>query len=313
MTTARVLLAFLAALILAAFAAPPASAQGTLTGDIPPAGGVVPVQWSGGSIDALRAAAEAAGCDLSAVLLPIGGSSVVYAVGAPAFVNAEWSTQVGPAIEATPLSIVCATPGLESCRQAFSGIFDYVVPGPEVEDPRVFAETSWEALDLVLESLGDLPDGMFVEADVSDSGVVWELVAHHGGAVAGRLTTVRDDFGWWLDGGVWCFYPVPDDDDDPVVDNSGFCDGDGPVPELTIPRGTLPANGFAFVRTESALTVDDFGRALRALNLRVASVFHDGRQVFFVCRSPSAVNKPFHALFPDGLPPGQILTVRIED
>ncbi len=321
MSTMRWLLALSAVLILSIFAAQPVSAQGTLTGDIPPDGGVVPVEWSGGSIDALRAAAEDGGCDLSAVLLAVGGGSVAYIVGAPAFVNAEWSTQVGPEIEATPLVIVCSTPGLESghelCLPNGGGVYDYIVPGPEVENPWIFADTPWEALEKQIQFLagfpdnGGLPAGTLVEADVSASRSTWELLAHHGGAVVGRFNIVGDRYGWRLSSAVWCFYPTQSDD--PVVDRPDDCEPGGPMTALTILDGTLPAAGFAFVRADSALSIADLGRALKALDVRIASLFLDGQEVSFICHAPSAVNQHFFALFPDGLPAGQILTVRIED
>lgn len=311
MGTTRWLLALSAVLILSIFAAQSVSAQGTLTGDIPPDGGVVPVEWSGGSIDALRAAAEDAGCDLSAVLLDVGGTSLTYVVGAPGFVNAEWSTQVGPEIEATPLFIVCDTPGLESesCVRAFTDVNGRIYGAPGFE-------TSREALQGRIQGSRALPEGTFVQTDVSDEAVVWELIAHHGGAVVGRFNTVRDDFGWWPGRGVWYFFRF----DGIVVDHAGGqdfridrCADSGPVPELTIIGGTLPVSGFAVVRTDSALTVDDLGRALKALNVRMASVFRDGLQVAFTCDSRNILNRAFRELFADGLPPGQILTVRIED
>lgn len=321
MSTARWLLALSAVLIFAIFAAQSVSAQGTLTGDIPPDGGVVPVEWSGGSIDALRAAAEDAGCDLSAVLLDVGGTSLTYVVGAPGFVNAEWWAATGPEIEATPLVIVCDTPGLESghemCLPNGGGVYDYVVPGPDVENPWVFADSPWEALDEQIQFLagfpnnGGLPDGTLVEADVSDSRVTWELLARHGGAVVGRFNVVGDRYGWRLSSAVWCVYPTQSDD--PVVDRPDDCELGGPMTALTILDGTLPASGFAFVRADGALSIADLGRALKALDIRVASLFLDGQEVFFICHAPSAVNKHFLALFPDGFPAGQILTVRIED
>jgi len=311
MSTARWLLALSAVLIHSIFAAQSVSAQGTLTGDIPPDGGVVPVQWSGGSIDALRAAAEDAGCDLSAVLLDVGGTSRTYVVGAPGFVNTAWTAQVGPEIEATPLSVVCDTPGLESesCVRAFWDANGRIYGAPG-------ADTSWEALQGRNQGLRILPEGTFVEAEVSDSRVTWELVAHHGGAVVGSFSVKRDDFGWWPDGGVWCWFRF----DGIVVDHAGGqdfridrCADSGPVPELTIIGGTLPVSGFAVVRTDSALTVDDLGRALKALNVRMASVFRDGLQVAFTCDSRNILNRAFRELFADGLPAGQILTVRTGD
>lgn len=194
MITTRVLLALAAVLVLTTLAAQPASAEGTLTGHVPFVGGIGLVEWSGGPIDALRETAEADDCRLSAVLLPLGDRTVHYVVGAPAFVNAEWSTQVGPEIEATPLYIVCAH-GLESCSELTGLIFDSALPGPGIE-------TSWEALEQVLGG-HILLDGTFVDAGASDPRAVWELIADDG-ALVGRFTLVREDFGWRLNSAVWC-------------------------------------------------------------------------------------------------------------
>src|SRR5690242_7528685 len=67
----------------------PAEAQtpaGQITGDVPPSGFAI-VLWSGGTPDALIAAASARGCNASVVWVTRGGGFAGYLRGAPAFVN----------------------------------------------------------------------------------------------------------------------------------------------------------------------------------------------------------------------------------
>ena len=207
----RGLLALSAVFVLTMFAAQPASAQGTLTGDVPgseSAGGVALVQWSGGSVDDLQAAASQSGCSLRSVWLTVDGTFLGYVVGAPEFANEEWFTVVGAEVGPKPLLIVCATPGLDSCT-ASGSVIDYVAGAPGAETPR-------EALDEGIQALSEFPDGAppegtFVEVPVSDATAesdataVFELVAYDG-AVIGRYTVVDFGLGWLLSGVHVCSY-----------------------------------------------------------------------------------------------------------
>jgi hypothetical protein len=70
----------------------PASGQapGVLTGDMPPAGGVTLVAWSGGHVADVGPAAAAAGCDATSVWVTDAGTLRGYHFGAPAFVNSAF-------------------------------------------------------------------------------------------------------------------------------------------------------------------------------------------------------------------------------
>src|SRR5690606_23332089 len=83
----------------------PTTSGPSITGDLPSGGGVALVHWSGGTIEILAAAASARGCDLASVWVTLDGRFLGYILGAPDFVNAEWSSTVGAGIAAQPLLV----------------------------------------------------------------------------------------------------------------------------------------------------------------------------------------------------------------
>ena len=199
-------------LVLLVVTASSAVADGMLTGDIPGndvPGGVALVGWSGGPVDELVAAAEDVACRVRSVWVTTDGRFVGHVVGAPDFVNGEWSSVVGAEIEARPLLIVCGTPGLDSCM-ASGSVLDYVAGASGALTPR-------EALDEGVRVLSEFPDGappegVFVEVSVSDATAdfyataVFELVASDG-AVVGRFTVEDYGDGWLLSSTHVCFFP----------------------------------------------------------------------------------------------------------
>jgi len=213
MTTsvARGLIALVLAVAALVLVVQSVSAEGTLTGNIPGndrPGGVAVVQWSGGSVDELAAAAEGQECRLRSAWITAAGKFVGYVAGAPEFVNADWTSEVGLVVEARPMLIVCFTPGLDSCT-ASGLIIDYA--------EFTGAATPREALDLGVRNLSEFPDGAppegaFVEVSVSEATpessatAVFELVAYDG-VVIGRYTVVNYGMGWLLSGNVVCYFP----------------------------------------------------------------------------------------------------------
>jgi hypothetical protein len=200
-------------LVLLVVTASSAVADGMLTGDIPGndvPGGVALVGWSGGPVDELVAAAEDVACRVRSVWVTTDGRFVGHVVGAPDFVNGEWSSVVGAEIEARPLLIVCGTPGLDSCM-ASGSVLDYAAEASGTVTPR-------EALDEGVRALSEFPDavppeGTFVEVSVSDATAdsdataVFELISHDG-AVVGRFTVVNYGRGWLLSGTYVCYFPA---------------------------------------------------------------------------------------------------------
>ncbi|MPZ98923.1 MAG: hypothetical protein GEU80_06205 [Dehalococcoidia bacterium] len=100
-------------LFVAAVALWPAtsSAQTPLTGDIPTQGGFGLAVWGGGPVADLELAAAARGCDLDAVWLTVGGQFVGHLIGAPAFVNAAFTTSVGAVIPPGTVVVLVCQPG----------------------------------------------------------------------------------------------------------------------------------------------------------------------------------------------------------
>lgn len=203
----RGLLALAAVFALSMLTAQPALAEGTLTGDIRASdsgGGVALVHWSGGSIDALQTVAEQEGCDLSAVWVAVDGKLVGYFVGAPPFVNVDWSTLVGPAeVEAGPLLLRCTTPELGSCVTSDT-TFDH--PAGTVG----FA-TAEEAVKVGVATLSDVPEGRLASiggTELDANGVVhekWGLTTLDGFTL-GRFLVVRNDLGWLLSTAEVCVF-----------------------------------------------------------------------------------------------------------
>lgn len=84
-----------------------------ISGSIPSQGGFGLIVWGGGKVEGLQTATLAQNCNLSSVWAnrPTGGL-VGYRFGAPAFVNAAWTSTVSAMIaNGTPLLIVCDRPG----------------------------------------------------------------------------------------------------------------------------------------------------------------------------------------------------------
>lgn len=88
-------------------------------------------------------------------------------------------------------------------------------------------------------------------------------------------------------------------------------EGSAPALGIKTLSGTLPDGGFAFVTADGDLTVADLGRVMRRPKLTIAITFVDGLPVVFVRGAPDFVNQAFLDLFPDRLPLGQILTVKV--
>ena len=83
--------------------------EGSLTGDIPAGGGVGLVVFTGGTMDDLDAAAAREGCALTSAFVPKRHGFAGYIVGAPAFVNHDFTTMFPAGVRAgTPLIVVCA-------------------------------------------------------------------------------------------------------------------------------------------------------------------------------------------------------------
>lgn len=84
------------------------AAAGELSGDLPSAGGVALVSWSGGSTSELVDDALAAGCRLGSVWSFPNGFPVGYLAGAPDFVNsAHFALYPGGEMPEGPILVVC--------------------------------------------------------------------------------------------------------------------------------------------------------------------------------------------------------------
>jgi len=173
-------------------------ALGSLTGDVPSRGGVGLVQWSGGSVEALRAATADAGCDLKGIWITVSGRMIGYVLDAPAFVNAGWSAVAGAGIPTdTPLMIVCAAPapdGVDSCDPLKTlGVASYAFT----------FETPEQALEDLIADLDLLPANPIIVA-TSESHITWDYVTA-GGIVVGSFVT--EDLGggsWVVSSGRYC-------------------------------------------------------------------------------------------------------------
>lgn len=173
-------------------------AVGSLIGDVPTRGGVGLVRWSGGPVDALRAAASSRGCDASGIWITVDGRFVGYVVDAPAFVNAAWTALIGTDVPADqPLVMVCTAPppeGIGACDalETFTG------------DAYAFGfETPEEALDDLIADL-ELPPASPVAVATSESHITRDYVTA-GGIVVGSFVT--EDLGsgtWVVSSGRYC-------------------------------------------------------------------------------------------------------------
>jgi hypothetical protein len=207
----KAMLALAAALGLLIAGASTASADGTLTGDIPGhdvPGGVAIVQWTGGPIEELQAAADLAECRLRSAWITSEGAFVGYVVGAPEFVNDEWTATVGATVDARTLLIVCYTPGLDDSCTASSSVLDY--------GDITGTDTPREALDRGLQSFSEFPDAApppetFVQVSISDATpeapptALFELIAYDG-VVVGRFSVVDYGGGWLLSSTTTCYF-----------------------------------------------------------------------------------------------------------
>ena len=83
--------------------------SGQFVGTLPAGGGggQALVVWTGGSVDALLAAADAAGCHVTAVWVTDRGSWVAYVRGAPSFVNQPWAALYPGAMPSTAVLLTC--------------------------------------------------------------------------------------------------------------------------------------------------------------------------------------------------------------
>lgn len=105
----RTLTAGVAILLLSVFTTSAASAEeGAITGNVPSAG-IGLVMWGGGDPILVPGAAARGGCDLTAFFLSQDGALRSWVVGAPSFVNADFSARVGASISPnTPIILVCS-------------------------------------------------------------------------------------------------------------------------------------------------------------------------------------------------------------
>ena len=108
--------AILVALAAASIAAAPRAAaeDGELAGDLPVAGGVALVSWSGGSAEALAGAARSRGCNVRSVYANApGGGFVGYVPGANvAAANRAFLAAYPEGLPASPVLVVCGDPVL---------------------------------------------------------------------------------------------------------------------------------------------------------------------------------------------------------
>lgn len=82
-----------------------------ITGDLPAGGGYALVLWSGGTPEALLAAAASRGCAAGVAWVTAGGAFVGYVRGAPAFVNQAFlALYPGGVMPATSVLLVCGAP-----------------------------------------------------------------------------------------------------------------------------------------------------------------------------------------------------------
>ncbi|MDA0350857.1 MAG: right-handed parallel beta-helix repeat-containing protein [Chloroflexi bacterium] len=85
-----------------------AVAAGTISGNLPPNGGLALVSWSGGPTDEIVTVAGQRGCALSSIWSFVGGFPIGYLVGAPDFVNGSYlAVYSGGQVPAGPLLLVC--------------------------------------------------------------------------------------------------------------------------------------------------------------------------------------------------------------
>ena len=85
-----------------------AEAAGTITGKLPPNGGLALVSWSGASTTEIVEAAAAEDCYVSSTWAFIGGFPIGYVVGAPDFANASFlGVYPSGQVPAGPLLLVC--------------------------------------------------------------------------------------------------------------------------------------------------------------------------------------------------------------
>lgn len=203
----RGLLTPAAVLVVVVLSLAQASAEGTLTGDLPrtaSGGGVALVHWTGGPIDDLADIVGLEGCDLRSVWVAVDGELFGYFVGAPPFVNVDWLTVVGePEVEAGPLLLRCTTPELGSCVENETTL-EYPTDTPG------FA-TIEEAVRSGVASLPDVPAGILVAvtgAELDPGGfekAEWRLLTVEGVPI-GKFVAVRGDLGWLLSTARVCVF-----------------------------------------------------------------------------------------------------------
>jgi hypothetical protein len=95
-------------LLAAGFTRPSAEAAGTITGDLPPNGGIALILCSGGPSSEIIEATEIRDCALDSIWSLVGGFPIGYLIGAPDFVNERYrDVYPNGEVPAGPLLLVC--------------------------------------------------------------------------------------------------------------------------------------------------------------------------------------------------------------